>query len=219
MDDNKNNCDRKKRIVLIGGGGHALSVMEAVNAEDFLGYLSLEPSEHMDLKWLGTEEDIRKWVEKDVLFHVAFIYSGLPVMNLRRQLIERYRQHGAKFTTVVAPSAIVTPRAKLGEGCCVLNGAIVNRATLGENVVINSGAIVEHDCIIGDNSFVGPGAVIGGGVTIGRDCFIGLGACVKNGVSIADGITIAMGAIVLKDLHEPGIYHGTPVRCHKILEK
>lgn len=202
---------------MIGGGGHALSVMEMVPSDSFAGYLSLQPSEEMELEWLGTDEDIHKWIEKDALFHVGFIYSGIPVMDNRKRLIERYKMHGARFASIISPTAIVTRHAQIGEGCCVLNGAIVNRATLGENVVVNSGAIVEHDCRIGDNTFIGPGAVIGGGVTIGQDCFIGLGARIKNGITIADNVTVAMGAIVLRDLREPGIYHGTPLRCHKII--
>lgn len=211
------NVNRQKDIILIGGGGHALSVIEATSPENFAGYLALQPSEDMELEWLGKDDDIQEWIEKGRLFHAAFIYSGLPVMDQRRRLIERYRRQGAKFATLIASTAIVTPHTKTGEGCCILNGAIVNRAKLGDNVVINSGAIVEHDCMIGENTFIGPGAVIGGGVTIGKDCFIGLGARIKNGLTIADGVTIGMGAIVVRDLNDPGIYHGTPLKCHRRL--
>ena len=208
--------EKGDKIVVIGGGGHALSLVEAIPATGFAGYLALAPSEKMELPWLGTDDELPHLAGEGTQFHVAFIYSGLPVMDKRRELIENYRNKGARFVTLVAPTAIVTPHTRLGEGCCVLNGAIVNRAVLGENVVINSGAIVEHDCVLGDNTFVGPGAVIGGGVTIGRDCFIGLGARIKNGITIADGVTVAMGAIVTRDLKEPGLYHGSPLRCCKI---
>ncbi len=213
MNMKQNNYNEK--IVLIGGGGHALSIVEGM-ADDFAGYLSLRPSDEMELDWLGTDEDFEKLKDGDVSFHVAFIYSGLPVMEGRRKLIEKYKANGAKFATLIAPTSIVTRHSKIGAGSCVLTGAIVNRATLGENVVVNSGAIVEHDCRIGDNTFIGPGVVIGGGVTIGKDCFIGLGARIKNGLTIADGVTVAMGATVTRDLLEPGIYHGTPLRCHRI---
>lgn len=207
--------ETKKGIVLIGGGGHALSLLEAAPNENFAGYLSLKPSEEMDLKWLGTDEDFQPFNNGNYLFHLAFIYSGFPAMSNRRRLLERYRQHGARFATIIAPTAIITPHSSVGEGSCVLSGAIVNRAVLGDNVVVNSGAIVEHDCTIGENTFIGPGAVIGGGVTIGKDCFIGLGARIKNGITISDQVTVGMGAIVTRSLTEPGVYHGSPLRCHK----
>ncbi len=212
MENNKT----KNKIILAGGGGHALSLLEAAPLSDFAGYLALAPSESMPLEWLGEDANLSPFVAKDYLFHMAFVYSGLPVMDKRRTLIERYEAAGAKFATIIAPTAIVTPNSRIDEGCAVLNGAIVNRATLHKNVVVNSGAIVEHDCVVGANTFIGPGAVIGGAVTIGEDCFIGLGAKVKNCVTIASGVTVAMGAIVTRDLLEPGIYHGTPLRRYPV---
>lgn len=210
------NIKTQNKIILAGGGGHALSLLEAAPLSAFAGYLALAPSESMPLEWLGKDAEVSPFTAKGYLFHMAFVYSGQPVMEKRRALIERYEAAGARFATIIAPTAIVTPNSHIAEGCAVLNGAIVNRATLHKNVVVNSGAIVEHDCVVGANTFIGPGAVIGGAVTIGEDCFIGLGAKVKNCVSIAPGVTVAMGAVVTRDLLEPGIYHGTPLRRYKI---
>ncbi len=205
------------KIVLVGAGGHALSLLEALpNPECVAGYTAPERSEAMDLDWLGTDDDAEELARKGYDFHIAFVYHGLPVMAARRRLIERYVATGSRFATVVAASAIVTRNSKIGEGAAILNGAIVNRATIGEHAVVNSGAIVEHDCVIGSNTFIGPGVVMGGAVTVGDDCFIGLGSHVKNGVRIGSGVTVAMGANVTRDLLEPGIYHGTPLRLHRL---
>ncbi|MDE5883402.1 MAG: transferase [Muribaculaceae bacterium] len=210
------NIKLQNKIILAGGGGHALSLLEAAPLSDFAGYLALAPADSMPLEWLGDDAETAALAAKGYLFHIAYVYSGLPVMEKRRKLIEQYEAAGARFATIIAPTAIVTPNTHISEGCAILNGAIVNRATLGKNVVVNSGAIVEHDCVVGANTFIGPGAVIGGAVTIGDDCFIGLGAKIKNCVRIASGVTVAMGAIVTRDLLEPGIYHGTPLRRYKI---
>ncbi len=209
--------DQTDRIVLAGGGGHALSLMEAIeNPEMIAGYTALSESSLMPAKWLGDDSSVEELSKKGYLFHMAFVYAGLPVMSKRRKMIEKYTEAGAGFISIIAPTAIVTRHSTFGEGCAILNRAIVNRAHLGKNVIVNTGAIVEHDCIIGDNTFIGPGAVIGGGVTIGEDCFIGLGAKVMNGVTIASGVTVGIGVTVNRDLTEPGIYHGTPMRFHKL---
>lgn len=208
--------ENKKRIVLAGGGGHALSIVETLPLSEFAGYIALAPSENMPLPWLGDDTDVASLAAYGHPFHMAFVYEGFPVMDKRKRLIKQYEQAGAKFTTIIAPSAIVTPRSEVGKGTAILHRAVINRANLGKNVVVNTGAIVEHDCNIGSNTFIGPGAVIGGGVTIGDDCFIGLGAKVKNGLKIVSGVTVAMGATVTRDLLEPGIYHGTPLRRYKI---
>lgn len=205
-----------KKIIFAGAGGHALSLAEAVSDRDLIeGYISLADSPKMTGRRIGDDAaGLALVASGDFLFHIAFVYSGLPVMDKRKALISMYEEAGAHFATIVAASAIITPNSYIGEGSAILNGAIVNRACIGRHCVINSGAIVEHDCIVGDNTFIGPGTVIGGGVEIGSDCFIGLGAKVKNGVRISSGVTVAMGAIVDRNLEEPGIYHGQPLRLH-----
>ena len=213
-------ADHGKGIILAGCGGHALSVAEAVtNPNFFAGYTALSPSPLMELEWRGDDSAVAALADEDYKFHVAFVYAGLPVMDKRKRLIQKYRDAGAEFVSVIAPTAIVTRHSSVGNGCAILNRAVVNRARLGENVIVNTGAIVEHDCVIGDNTFIGPGATIGGGVTIGEDCFIGLGANVMNGVTIASGVTVAMGATVNRDLTEPGIYHGSPLKLHRLKKR
>lgn len=204
-----------KEVIMVGAGGHALSVAEFASG-NIEGYLSLSENPEMPGEWLGDDKDMDKYIELGRKFHIAFIYSGWPKMEGRRQLIELYESRGAGFATLISPTAIVTPKSRIGEGCAIMAGAIVNKATLGKNVVVNSGAIIEHDCKVGDNTFIGPGVVVGGFTTIGKNCFIGLGAKIINGAVIGDNITVAMGSIVNKNLTEPGIYHGNPLRCHKI---
>lgn len=205
---------KPKEVLLVGAGGHALSLAEFASNQ-IVGYLAKEDNEKMPGKWLGTDDDAPPFIESGHLFHIAFIYSNLPRMGARRKLIEKYEDYGAKFSTLISPSAIVTPQSVIGEGSAVMTGAIINRANVGRHVVINSGAIIEHDCTIGNNTFIGPGAIVGGFTNIGENCFIGLGAKIGNGLSIADNISVAMGAVVNHNLTEPGIYHGNPLRCFK----
>ncbi|MCH5223824.1 MAG: NeuD/PglB/VioB family sugar acetyltransferase [Muribaculaceae bacterium] len=201
-------------MILVGAGGHALSLAEFAS-EKIEGYLAKEENIGMPGQYFGDDSRRENWIEKGKTFHVAYIYSGLPRMNVREKLIETYRQSGAEFETLISPTAIITPNSKIGKGSAVMQGTIINRSKIGENCVLNSGAIIEHDCEIGDNTFIGPGAVVGGFTKIGRNCFIGLGAKVGNGLVIGDNITVAMGAVVSKNLIEPGIYHGNPLRLFK----
>ena len=206
---------KEKNVILVGAGGHGLSLAEFAG-EEIMGYLSLEENEGMPGIYLGDDSQAAVYISEGKKFHIAFVYSKLPVMASRRKLIGKYESSGAEFATLVSPSAIVTPSSVVGEGSAVMTGAIINRAILGSHVIVNSGAIVEHDCRIGHNSFIGPGAVVGGFTEIGKNCFIGLGARIGNGLKIGDNVTVAMGATVNKNLIEPGIYHGTPLRRFKI---
>ena len=205
-------------MILVGAGGHALSLTEF--ARDMIeGYVAFEENPQMNAGWLGDDTVVKELARNGHRFHIAFVYSGLPVMEKRQSLIERYKNLGAEMESLIAPTAIITPNSKIGAGSAIMQGAIINRAEIGENCVVNSGAIVEHDCSVGSNTFIGPGAVIGGYTSIGNNCFIGLGARISNGIKIADNISVAMGAIVARDLTEPGIYHGNPLRLFKLRRK
>lgn len=204
-------------IVLAGGGGHATSLVESSDDPSLIaGYLAPFESSGMPVSWLGDDSAIDLLAEKGMSFHIAFVYHGLPMMGRRKELIATYTSKGVFFSNIIAPSAIISRNSTIGKGCAILNRAVINRAHLGNHVIVNTGAIIEHDCEIGDNTFIGPGAVIGGGVKIGRDCFIGLGANIINGATIDDGITVGIGVVVNRSLSEPGIYHGNPMRLHKI---
>ena len=206
---------KPQEVILIGAGGHALSLAEFAKNQ-ITGYIANEENRIMPGKWFGSDAVASSLIEEGKKFHMAFVYSKWPVMENRRKLLALYQEKGASFATLVAPSAIVTLNSKIGKGSAVMTGAIINRATLGEHVIVNSGAIVEHDCEIGDNTFIGPGAVIGGFTNVGNNCFIGLGARIANGVTIADNITVAMGAVVSRNLSNAGIYHGCPLKFSKI---
>ena len=193
-------------IIFVGGGGHALSLAEFCG-DRVIGYIAHSANPDFPYKWLGDDSMGHEIVAQGFPLHIAYIYSGSPLMLKRKEIITHYQSLNAKFATVISPQATITPQSEVGEGSAVMCGAIINRAKIGKCAVINSGAIIEHDCKLGDNTFIGPGAVVGGFTEIG------------NNITIGDNITVAMGAVINKDLTEPGIYHGNPLRLfpiHKI---
>jgi acetyltransferase-like isoleucine patch superfamily enzyme len=69
--------------------------------------------------------------------------------RLRLAWTEKLLEAGYIVPTVVHPTAIISPSARMGEGCLVLHGAIVNTdAVLGKACLINSGALVDHDNVL-----------------------------------------------------------------------
>lgn len=201
-----------KPIVLIGGGGHATSVVAMLeNSATIAGYTALAPSEELSIPYLGTDRDALSSLNpNDVMIHNAIGFTDRCSLDLRKKITAQYRNFN--YATLIAPSAWVSKGSKIAQGCAVMARAIVNESTIGSMSIINTGAIIEHNCIIGTNSFIGPGAIICGGVTIGNDSFIGAGAIVKQGIEIVSGTIIGMGAVVTHSITTPGIYIGNPAK-------
>lgn len=131
----------------------------------------------------------------------------------RARLFEVGVSLGMAPVTVVHPSAVCSPGAKLGDGCQLLAGAIVNTgAVLGRNVIVNTGAIIEHDCALGDHAHVATGARLASTVRVGNLAHVGAGATVRQLVSIGTRAVVGAGAAVVKDVAADTVVVGVPAR-------
>ncbi len=201
--------------VMIGGGGHALSLASMAPARQ-------RPTRYVDIRpdvpafvWLGDDDTFLNDGKNDgrpVI--ITYVSPRSCSLMPRRGLIEKYSSH--PFATIVSDRAIIAPDVYLGAGTAVFPGAIINSGVfLGDHAVVNTGAIIEHGVTAGTNVFFGPGSVTAGGVTIGENVYIGAGVTVRNGVTIGDNITVGVGAAVVGDLTEPGVYAGVPAKLLK----
>ena len=203
------------KTILIGGGGHALSLLETLSDyNQIAGYADMQPSKDMPIPYLGTDADVlANYKPEEYDIQVTLVYTSEVNLQLRKRILERYKSYHSH--TFVAQTALVTRNSILGEGSVAMEKAVVNRSSIGKNTVINTGAIIEHNCIIGNNCFIGPGAVLCGGVRVGDDTFIGAGSVVRDDVTIASDCTVGMGSLVTKDITEAGVYHGQPAKSRK----
>ncbi|MCA9304066.1 MAG: hypothetical protein KC996_08095, partial [Phycisphaerales bacterium] len=163
-------------ISLIGGGGHAKVVLDAIAASGRVAHGVYDdhasPAACADgrVRWLG---EIPAGYDDESRLVIA-----VGAIDARERIVggvDPVRACGA----IVHPSAVVSPSARVSVGTLVGAGAVVHAdAAVGLHGIINTGAIVEHDCVLGVNVHVAPGAVLGGGVVVGDHSLIGIGACV-----------------------------------------
>ena len=134
-----------KPLILIGGGGHCMSVIEAAESagrtiSGILDRPDLVGSEVSGYRIIGTDDDIQRYAaECEFIVTVGSIKSA----EKRRILFNRLLNAGAVPAIVIASTAYVSGRAHIGPGTVVLHHATVNAgATIGENCIINTAANV-----------------------------------------------------------------------------
>lgn len=201
-----------KPIVFIGGGGHAMSVLNAMSdIERVVGYADLRVNETMHIQYLGTDEQVMaKYSPDEYDIYVAVVYTDEINMQLRKRIIDKYKAYHK--SCIISSSAIVAGITSIDEGVCVLERAVVKAKELGANSIINTGAIIEHGCVIGENVLIATGAVLCGDVQIGNNCIIGAGCIIRDGVSICDNAIIGMGSVVINNITKEGVYIGAPAK-------
>jgi sugar O-acyltransferase (sialic acid O-acetyltransferase NeuD family) len=102
---------------------------------------------------------------------------------------------------------------EIGKGTIICPGTILTvNIKIGVHCLINLNCTIGHDVVIGDFVTISPGANISGNVTIGNECYIGTNAVIREKISICDNVVIGAGGVVVKNITEPGVYVGNPVK-------
>ncbi len=208
-----------KLCVILGGGGHAKVVLDALGWGERIHIVGLlvpdreqGSARELGLPVLGNDDLLSTLPERGIT-HFVIGLAGVGPGEMRAGLFNRAMHAGLQPFDVMHPKAIVSARAIMGSGAQVLAGAVVNAgASLGAGCIINSGAIVEHDANLGDFVHVACGACVAGGVSIGRAAFVGAGATIIQGVRVGDGALIGAGAVVISDVPCGSRVVGVPAR-------
>ena len=120
---------------------------------------------------------------------------------------------GAMLTTVIHPSAVISPFAAIGSGSFIAAGAVVQvDAVIGRFCIVNTNAVVEHDCTLGEAVHISPGAILAGAVSVGDRSWVGIGACARQLVSIGSDVIVGAGAVVVRSISDSCTVVGNPAR-------
>ncbi len=211
------------RVVVLGGGGHARVLLDCLLLRadsDIVGLLDADSSRVGSVVYevpvLGNDELLGALVRRGVTHFVVGL-GGVGDNEPRRRLFEVGIGAGLRPLEVRHPSAVVSSRAELGEGCQLLPGCVVNAgAVLGRNVLVNSAAVVEHDCQIGDHVHLATGSRLASTVRMGVGANVGAGATVRQYTSIGACAIVGAGAVVVRDVPPGALVVGVPA---KVVEK
>ena len=195
----------KKKIILIGSGGHATScvdVIESTEQFEICGFVSEDKK--IGSKFLGypilsnlKNINIIKKITKNVIIAFGSIYE----CNKRSIVFDYLKKKDFNFQTIISPNSYLSKRSSVKAGTIIMHGANVNaNVKIGENCIINSNSLIEHDVSVGFNSHISTSATINGGVKIRKNCFIGSRSVIKENIIISDNSFIKMGSIITKNI-------------------
>lgn len=203
----KNNM---RKLVIIGAGGHGKVVADIAIKTGYKDVCFLDDAPIKECMGLPVEGGVLD-VDKYLIDCEFFIAIGNA--KTRKKIYNVLKEKGAKVITLVHPNAVIGSQVKIGNGCVVMAGGIINAcATLGDGVIVNTNSSIDHDCTVGDFCHLAVGVNIAGTVEIGESCFLGAGCTVKNNVNICNNCIIGAGAVVVKDIVESGTYVGVPCK-------
>jgi sugar O-acyltransferase (sialic acid O-acetyltransferase NeuD family) len=199
-----------REIVIIGAGGHGKVAVRAAQAAGMrvAAVYDDDPAKigtpTCGVPVVGTIRELRA------------APPGLPVhvaLGDNRRRMEIARQLMSPLATIVHPAAVVDESVRLGLGCLVLAGAVIQvDATIGALAIINDNATVEHDARVGEGAHVAPGACLTGGVRVGTEVLVGAQAVVLPRLCVGEGATVGAGAVVTRDVPPGATVVGNPAR-------
>jgi sugar O-acyltransferase (sialic acid O-acetyltransferase NeuD family) len=190
----------KKNIVLVGGGGHCISVIDIIengNEYNILGILDSNVSENniLDYKVLGGDNLIPKLVNENTYFLITV--GQIKSSSIRKNIAKNLTENNAKLATVISCIAYVSKHAQIEEGTIIMNHAVVNaKSKIGKNCIINTKANIEHGVSIGEFCHISTCAVVNGDSVIGSGTFIGSNATISNEISIKENSIISAGKFI-----------------------
>jgi sugar O-acyltransferase (sialic acid O-acetyltransferase NeuD family) len=199
-------------VAIVGAGGHAVSVTEAVTA---MGYtIAYYVSEHAASDaFLG--RPVRHDVDSINIDPGFGLVLAIGENSARSRVWQRLSTTLplATFPAIVHPSATVAQSVELGPASVVLQAAVIGAGSkVSAGCLVNTRASLDHESTLHPFASMAPGAVTGGRVEIGARAALCIGACVKHGVSIGEDTVVGAASYVHKDLPPGVVAYGVPAR-------
>ncbi len=188
-------------IIILGKGGHALASLDVIRTTkefEVLGYVDSPGSagrEWEGIKFLGTDDQLAGLVKTCPNFFIGI--GQIESSAIRKKIVQKLKELGAKFSAIVSPKAHVASGAKIGEGTIVMHGSHVGPGSkIGSFNILNTRSLIEHGSLTGDFVHVSTAAVVNGDVLIGYDSFIGSNSVLCHGIKVPEKAFVQAGEFI-----------------------
>jgi sugar O-acyltransferase (sialic acid O-acetyltransferase NeuD family) len=203
-------ASKQTPVVVVSLEPDVLDLLGSCEDVEVLGFLDQSPaSKDMLVPNLGTDQAWQALRDRNPAVKVVL---AIDPPRIRERLAAHYGLD--RLMIIVAPTAFVSPTARVGHGSIVQRSVLVARnARLGTAVKLNCGAQIHHDATVGDFTTVAPGARILGNVRIGSRTYIGAESVILPRIKIGNDCVVGAGAVVSRDVGNGAVVKGVPARA------
>lgn len=204
-------------IVIIGAGGFGREVYlwakDSFSKDQYRikGFLDDNPrildNYDMDVGIIGNLNSYEIKNQDRFLFAIGDI-------DVKKRLIIKMKKRGAKFLTLVHPTAIMANTTKIGEGVIICPFCLVSDNVLLEDfVMMNVYSSCGHDAKVGSYSILSPYATLNGFVILEDEVFLGTHTTVIPYKRVGYKSKISANSVVMRDVATNKIVFGVPGRA------
>ena len=179
----------KEKLLLVGAGGFGRMVAEQALLQYDCAFVDDGQPVGTEVCGIPVIGGIASLPELRKSYDLLAV--GVGNNSFRAQVYERAAAMGYTFPNIIAPSAYVSPFAKLGVGCVILQNACVqNGAIVGNGVLLNAGTEVHCDAVVEDYALIYANSVVRTGAKVGKYAHIGSNVTVCNSAVVPDGADV-----------------------------
>ena len=204
-----------KRLLVIGAGGHGKVVADAAQeAQQWNEVCFLDDNvciKNFPCRIIGAISRL-----PDFATRFSEVIVAIGDNKRREQLLLWVDELGCAIATIVHPKAFVSKYANVEKGVIVFAQAVVNVSSkIGFGCIVNTGSIIEHDCVLESCVHVSPNAVLAGGVNVNKYSWVGAGSSVIEKIKIGKNTIVGAGSVVINDIPDDVIVVGNPAKVIK----
>lgn len=207
---------KMKKLIIVGASGFGREVaqwVEDINhltpEWEILGFLDDNPNAlnecRCDYRIIGSIQDCEP--QDDEYFACA-----IAIPTVKYKVVTSLLDKGARFATLIHPTALVNKYAEIGEGVIVTPRSNINADTKIGDFVSVLGSGIGHDASIGDFSTLSGRCSVNGHVQVGKMVYIACGVSIAPSKKIGDGAYVGIGSVVINNVKAGTKVFGNPAK-------
>jgi sugar O-acyltransferase (sialic acid O-acetyltransferase NeuD family) len=207
----------KNKLYIVGAGGFGREVYQWLQDErrllqdyEFVGFLD---DDLAALSGLDLGHSVVAPLKGFPLGAHDFFICGIGSVEWKRRLCQPMLHQGARFLSLVHPTALIGRGVTLGDGVVVCPRVTLTcDVRVGAMSMINCHSSAGHDVVIGDWCTIGAHCDLTGGTSLGQGVFLGSGVRVIPSKTIGSSSTVGAGSVVIRNVAPETRVFGNPAR-------